>query len=342
MSLRQLHSTPAQRARGPRRQRTITAAAANDTRRQPRPQNVEGSFFVSGERPRPACCVMPAWCVVACDPAEPPAAHPAPLQAPRRWTTHASTATPAGGWRRRCSLVRQGQAGVPAACASDACMRALAPCAGGCCGATLPHASPLARRGGWQVSRLCAAQGQGGPRARAAGATELPDVSRRSAARVPTPRAPHTGHATGQAAEVPPHPGWLATPRYSIHARDRTSQELKEAQEGLPAPVPGTSNVYHNGWHSEASFAAASYLITRPEGAELLLKAACPQSDERCSTEQHTSAACPGTTAAHPSSGAQFHPQHCWGRCGGPWHLLAGQPSRCHPAKTLSSRLSAA
>jgi hypothetical protein len=36
--------------------------------------------------------------------------------------------------------------------------------------------------------------------------------------------------------------------RFSIHARERSAEELKQAQEGLPKPVPGTHNVYANGW----------------------------------------------------------------------------------------------
>lgn len=48
--------------------------------------------------------------------------------------------------------------------------------------------------------------------------------------------------------------------------RHTDSEELKEAQQGMPIPVPGCEGVYHCGFHSEKSFAATSYLITRPEG----------------------------------------------------------------------------
>lgn len=40
----------------------------------------------------------------------------------------------------------------------------------------------------------------------------------------------------------------VATCRFSIHVQDRTSEEVKAAQQSLPALVPGTKNVYANGW----------------------------------------------------------------------------------------------
>ena len=46
--------------------------------------------------------------------------------------------------------------------------------------------------------------------------------------------------------------------------------ELKEAQAGLPRPVPGCPGVFHCGFHSEKSFGATSYLIVRPEGNILM------------------------------------------------------------------------
>ncbi|GIL74646.1 hypothetical protein Vretifemale_4570 [Volvox reticuliferus] len=80
----------------------------------------------------------------------------------------------------------------------------------------------------------------------------------------------------------------LSCPTYSIHASKRSPDELKEAQEGLPARVPlvqlpsaaaeltgdgttaGTAataeGVYYTGWASEASIAACAYLIVRPGG----------------------------------------------------------------------------
>jgi glyoxylase-like metal-dependent hydrolase (beta-lactamase superfamily II) len=48
--------------------------------------------------------------------------------------------------------------------------------------------------------------------------------------------------------------------------REKDSEELKEAQRGMPIPVPGCEGIYHCGFHAEQSFAATSYLITRPEG----------------------------------------------------------------------------
>lgn len=54
--------------------------------------------------------------------------------------------------------------------------------------------------------------------------------------------------------------------RFSIHVKEKTAAELKAAQQGLPLPVPGCSNVYSNGWRSVKSFACESYLIVRPEG----------------------------------------------------------------------------
>lgn len=48
--------------------------------------------------------------------------------------------------------------------------------------------------------------------------------------------------------------------------RNKDSAELKEAQDGIPIPVPQCPGVYHCGFHSEKSFGATSYLIVRPEG----------------------------------------------------------------------------
>lgn len=62
----------------------------------------------------------------------------------------------------------------------------------------------------------------------------------------------------------------LSCPTYSIHVTNRSSEELKAAQQGLPKLVPGTSAVYHCGWADAKSFACASYLIVRPEGNVLV------------------------------------------------------------------------
>ncbi|KAL6759763.1 beta-lactamase-like protein [Haematococcus lacustris] len=65
----------------------------------------------------------------------------------------------------------------------------------------------------------------------------------------------------------------LSCPTFSIHVDRRTPQELREAQEGLPAPVPGVPGVFHCGWHSVKSFAGTAYLIVRPadQGGNVLV-----------------------------------------------------------------------
>lgn len=45
-------------------------------------------------------------------------------------------------------------------------------------------------------------------------------------------------------------------------------RDIQQAQASLPVAIAG--NVYHCGYHSEKSFAAASYLIQRPEGNVLV------------------------------------------------------------------------
>ena len=54
----------------------------------------------------------------------------------------------------------------------------------------------------------------------------------------------------------------LSCPTGSIGAEGK--QPVKEAQEALPDPI--TANIYHCGYHSEDSFGAASYLVTRESG----------------------------------------------------------------------------
>lgn len=56
----------------------------------------------------------------------------------------------------------------------------------------------------------------------------------------------------------------ISCPTASIHADKLSPEELKEAREGLPAPVPGVPGVFHCGWHSERSFGASPWLIKRP------------------------------------------------------------------------------
>jgi len=55
----------------------------------------------------------------------------------------------------------------------------------------------------------------------------------------------------------------LSCPTSSIGTVEKPKR-IKEAQQLLPALV--AENVYHCGYHSEKSYAAASYLIVRPEG----------------------------------------------------------------------------
>lgn len=64
----------------------------------------------------------------------------------------------------------------------------------------------------------------------------------------------------------------LSCPTYSIHATERSSEDLRAAQQALPAPVPGVprgadgSSVLYTGWATEKSFAGCAYLIVRPTG----------------------------------------------------------------------------
>lgn len=48
--------------------------------------------------------------------------------------------------------------------------------------------------------------------------------------------------------------------------RARDKDEMQEARNGMPIPVPHCPGVYHLGFHSEKSFGATSYIIVRPEG----------------------------------------------------------------------------
>ncbi|MGB0560412.1 MAG: MBL fold metallo-hydrolase [Spirulinaceae cyanobacterium] len=55
----------------------------------------------------------------------------------------------------------------------------------------------------------------------------------------------------------------LACPTASIGTQEKP-REIKAVQQSFPIPV--TENVYHCGYHAEASFGATSYLIVQPEG----------------------------------------------------------------------------
>lgn len=59
----------------------------------------------------------------------------------------------------------------------------------------------------------------------------------------------------------------LACPTASIGTVDKP-KEIKQAQQTFPIPVE--DNVYYCGYHSAASFGAASYFIQRPEGNILI------------------------------------------------------------------------
>jgi ferredoxin len=59
----------------------------------------------------------------------------------------------------------------------------------------------------------------------------------------------------------------LSCPTASIGTVEKP-KDIKEVQESFPILV--AQNVYHCGYHSEKSFAAASYFITRPEGNILI------------------------------------------------------------------------
>ncbi len=59
----------------------------------------------------------------------------------------------------------------------------------------------------------------------------------------------------------------LSCPTASIGTVAKPS-DIKTAQQSLPSQI--TENVYHCGYHSQLSYGAASYLITRPEGNVLI------------------------------------------------------------------------
>lgn len=59
----------------------------------------------------------------------------------------------------------------------------------------------------------------------------------------------------------------LSCPTSSIGTVEKPT-DIKTAQQSLPILIEG--NVYHCGYHAESSYAAASYLIQRPEGNVLV------------------------------------------------------------------------
>eukprot|EP01023_Acetabularia_acetabulum_P012973 TRINITY_DN16148_c0_g2_i2.p1 TRINITY_DN16148_c0_g2~~TRINITY_DN16148_c0_g2_i2.p1 ORF type:complete len:350 (+),score=58.04 TRINITY_DN16148_c0_g2_i2:147-1196(+) len=55
----------------------------------------------------------------------------------------------------------------------------------------------------------------------------------------------------------------IACPTHSIHMKVGAQKgELSEERMNIPTLVEGCSDIYHNGYHSESTFAAASWLIT--------------------------------------------------------------------------------
>jgi hypothetical protein len=87
----------------------------------------------------------------------------------------------------------------------------------------------------------------------------------------PCPAAPIPAPLT-----PPPRPAPAPAPpparSYAIHTRTRDADELKAAQSGLPKPWPTAApGVYYTGWHSDASFGGAGWLITRPGRGNVLV-----------------------------------------------------------------------
>jgi ferredoxin len=56
----------------------------------------------------------------------------------------------------------------------------------------------------------------------------------------------------------------MSCPTFSIHVEDASPGELAAARDSFPLAIPGTKNVYHLGHHSERTYGAAPFLITRP------------------------------------------------------------------------------
>lgn len=64
----------------------------------------------------------------------------------------------------------------------------------------------------------------------------------------------------------------LSCPVFAIHARKRDPSELQAAQEALPRPwLTAAPGVFHCGWHSNASYGGAGWLLVRPEGGNILV-----------------------------------------------------------------------
>ena len=90
--------------------------------------------------------------------------------------------------------------------------------------------------------------------------------------------APDTFHRDGSQSAVHHQPvteeerlrslqALLSCPTASIGTVEKP-QDIRQVQQSFPIPI--ADNVYHCGYHSEASFAASSYLIQHPEGNILI------------------------------------------------------------------------
>jgi ferredoxin len=63
----------------------------------------------------------------------------------------------------------------------------------------------------------------------------------------------------------------LACPTFSIHVDDARPGELAAARDAFPLAVDFTSDVFHLGSHSQRSYGAASYLVTRAAGGNVMV-----------------------------------------------------------------------
>ncbi|MGF1568899.1 MAG: MBL fold metallo-hydrolase [Nodosilinea sp.] len=89
-----------------------------------------------------------------------------------------------------------------------------------------------------------------------------PEIFNRQAGQSAVYRQPQSEAERGQAIQA-----LLSCPTASI-GTVAPPQDIKPVQATFPIPV--TNRVYHCGYHAEASYGAASYLIQRPEGNVLV------------------------------------------------------------------------
>jgi glyoxylase-like metal-dependent hydrolase (beta-lactamase superfamily II) len=62
----------------------------------------------------------------------------------------------------------------------------------------------------------------------------------------------------------------VACPTYSIHVKKQAPGEMSTAQHDFPLPTV-CQNIYHCGYHSEASFGATSWFLARQQGGNVLM-----------------------------------------------------------------------